>query len=158
MTARTFAYYKYNQRSQIFDSAETFDTGSHARRNNSQMNKANCIEFDGSWTERPRSATPVKPRRTEVTPTRPRKTTVEEFVITGLRPSDDDYALRQLCNGLHVTKLKTNVNEINGSCKGDAVIQIRNNPDRQSVDKLKLSMAACGYKVGQAKSFGRVFA
>lgn len=26
------------------------------------------------------------------------------------------------------------------------------------MDKLKLSMAACGYKVGQAKTFGRVFA
>jgi len=42
------------------------------------------------------------------------------FVISGLRPQDDDSSIRGMNRGVHIVNVKPEFNRINGACMGTA--------------------------------------
>jgi hypothetical protein len=70
---------------------------------------------------------------------------VESFVITGLHPHDNEDSIRRLCNGVHVVKIKPEMDDIKGECMGSATIMIRHNPNSTTVQRFARNMVSVGY-------------
>jgi len=80
----------------------------------------------------------------------------DEKVVTlevkGLRPSDDEFTIKNMCTGYHILSVETDFDNLKGTCKGTAKIKVREMPNDKSVDDLKLNFMQKGIDVSLAKN------
>ncbi|OMJ80252.1 hypothetical protein SteCoe_19510 [Stentor coeruleus] len=78
--------------------------------------------------------------------------TVESISISGLKTSDNDTTLKQLCKGLHIIQINTSIDNLTGSCLGNATLQIRAGNDKKDLERLKSKILNNGYKISAVAS------
>jgi hypothetical protein len=80
----------------------------------------------------------------------------DEKVVTlevkGLRASDDEFSIKNMCTGYHILSVETDFDNLKGTCKGTAKIKVREMPNDKSVDDLKLNFMQKGIDVSLAKN------
>ncbi|OMJ79330.1 hypothetical protein SteCoe_20672 [Stentor coeruleus] len=78
--------------------------------------------------------------------------TVESISISGLKISDNDTTLKQLCKGLHIIQINTSIDNLTGSCLGKATLQIRSGGDKKDLERLKSKILNNGYQISAVAS------
>ena len=61
----------------------------------------------------------------------------ENIVINGLKPQDDEITIKSLCQGLHIIKIQTEIDNFTGKCLGKATLQMRAHESSSEIDCLK---------------------
>lgn len=119
--------------------------------------------FSGSSTPSSRQTSlPLNPRQMKlrnlnvVLPEKELPKPCDEKVVTievkGLRPSDDEFTIKNMCTGYHILSVETDFDNLKGTCKGTAKIKVREMPHDKSVDDLKLNFMQKGIDVSLAKN------
>lgn len=89
----------------------------------------------------------IKPKQPK-----PQDPTVESISISGLKTSDNDSTLKQLCKGLHIIQINTSIDNLTGSCLGKATLQIRAGGDKKDLERLKSKILNNGYQISAVAS------
>jgi hypothetical protein len=67
--------------------------------------------------------------------------------LSGLRPEDSEFSIRELCKGWHIVSLTAKCDNLTGRCKGTADVIIK--PYKKPLDSLKQTLVNLGYKVSE---------
>ncbi|OMJ84670.1 hypothetical protein SteCoe_14193 [Stentor coeruleus] len=95
------------------------------------------------------------PRITPFTKLKPSKAEdpfIESISISGLKPSDNNSTIKNLCKGLHIIQINTSIDNLTGNCLGNATLQIRADANKKDLEKLKISIFNKGYQISAVAS------
>lgn len=75
--------------------------------------------------------------------------------LRGLSSREDDFTIKQACQGFHVVSVRTKNDQIKGTCQGSARIQLRVHDDTDSVKRLGIKLSERGWDFSEPGSLGK---
>lgn len=87
---------------------------------------------------------------------RPSEAQLATFLIKGLAASADSQSVRSLCQGLHIVTVEPELDDIKGSCRGQAKVVLRHFPGENTVERLVDQVKDAGLDIErEQKDVGR---
>lgn len=75
--------------------------------------------------------------------------------LKGLSAYEDDFSIKQACQGFHVVSVQTKSDQIKGTCNGSARVQVRVHDNPESVKRLGLRLSEHGWNYQEPGSLGK---
>ena len=77
---------------------------------------------------------------------------IENIMIKGLKPNDDEISIKELCKGVHIVEINPSIDNVTGNCSGNAQLKIRSYHNSSNLDKFKEKLIKKGLEVSDINS------